>query len=533
MSNFRSLLRVEFLYIFDYRNQSGSESAKRHRSTLITYIILIPAILLMSSTYSYMIAFGLDSQGGAYLVIPIMASASCVATFMTGIMKPSNTLFKAKYNDILFSMPIKLSTIIAARLANIYIFTLAVDALIMIPAAVVYAIAKAPGVLFYVNFIICLAALPLIPLALASVIGTVITAVASRLKYKNLFTIIFSVAALAAYLVLVFSFSFNTMDEQATAQLLASLSASITRVYPPVALIGKAIVDESLLYMLLFTAISILAAGLFCLILSKFYLQISSRVSGTAKRKKAVDLSAQKASSVRSALLMREVKRYLSIPVYVLNTFTGMAMLALLTGAIVIAGEDVLQQIISIPGASETLAAMLPFIMGFCITLTTTSSSSVSLEGRQLWILRSSPVRESDIFGAKIGLNLITTMPITLICSIILALAFELRGLSLVLLIVTPLAYCALTSVLGLVINLHFPKLNWSAEVQAVKQSTSVLISIMVGMLISMGPLVASASGVDPIILQEVVAAVLIVLTALLAFYLNKRGNALWDRIIA
>ena len=44
-------------------------------------------------------------------------------------------------------------------------------------------------------------------------------------------------------------------------------------------------------------------------------------------------------------------------------------------------------------------------------------------------------------------------------------------------------------SVLGLVINLRFPKLNWKSEAEAVKQSLSLFVSMFVDMIVSAVPM--------------------------------------------
>ena len=62
-----------------------------------------------------------------------------------------------------------------------------------------------------------------------------------------------------------------------------------------------------------------------------------------------------------------------------------------------------------------------------------------------------------------------------------------------------PLLSMATFSVLGLLCNLKWPKLNWTSESQAVKQSLSLFVSMMISMLISLLPFILYFSLFDEI----------------------------------
>lgn len=74
--------------------------------------------------------------------------------------------------------------------------------------------------------------------------------------------------------------------------------------------------------------------------------------------------------------------------------------------------------------------------------MTNTSCVSIYLEGKNLWILKSSPIKEMDIFKSKILLNLPLTIPISIICFIFLSfrLSFDVKSTVLVIIAIFLLA---------------------------------------------------------------------------------------------
>ncbi|MEE0932957.1 MAG: ABC transporter permease, partial [Clostridium sp.] len=112
-----------------------------------------------------------------------------------------------------------------------------------------------------------------------------------------------------------------------------------------------------------------------------------------------------------------------------------------------------------------------------------TTNSSISLEGNRLWILKSLPIEPKDIFKGKIITNLIITIPAAIVANIIfyIGLKFEIKYL--ILNVMISIVFAGISAVLGLIINLYFPKMDWTNPTTVVKQSASVMITIL-GLLI-------------------------------------------------
>ena len=98
------------------------------------------------------------------------------------------------------------------------------------------------------------------------------------------------------------------------------------------------------------------------------------------------------------------------------------------------------------------------------------------------------------VFGSKILVNLTVTVPLSLLCSGMIALALPLTGVQLVFLFLTPLAFALLMAAAGLLINLYLPNLTWTNEAQVIKQSVPSFLCVMGGMLLPLLGIAAVAA---------------------------------------
>ena len=119
----------------------------------------------------------------------------------------------------------------------------------------------------------------------------------------------------------------------------------------------------------------------------------------------------------------------------------------------------------------------------FSIGISCTTNSSISLEGNRLWILKSLPIDPKDIFKGKIITNLIITIPASIISNIIFYIGLKFEVKYLIFNLIISVVFSIISAVLGLIINLYFPKMDWTNPTTVVKQSASVMINIL-GILI-------------------------------------------------
>lgn len=169
------------------------------------------------------------------------------------------------------------------------------------------------------------------------------------------------------------------------------------------------------------------------------------------------------------------------------------------------------------------LTTAMPLFVSFFVALSCTTSVSLSMEGDTRWILGSSPLRPWDIFLSKILVNLTIVVPLELVNIAMLAIGLGISGVDLVLLVVVSTSYALFTPALGMVMNIRYPRYDWSSEYYAVKGgSVSMLGSMGIGLASVIVPLIVS--GMSPVsdLTMGVTAMILLILTAILYLHLRR-----------
>ena len=124
--------------------------------------------------------------------------------------------------------------------------------------------------------------------------------------------------------------------------------------------------------------------------------------------------------------------------------------------------------------------------------MTLITSSSISLEGKTINITKSLPISEKDILKSKIIYPYIIELPFVIISELIFFIVFKVNIIYILLIFSMSISTITLSSILGLVINLKYPKMNASNDTEVVKQS----MSSMVAVFINMGIIIISVIGI-------------------------------------
>ena len=164
-------------------------------------------------------------------------------------------------------------------------------------------------------------------------------------------------------------------------------------------------------------------------------------------------------------------------------------MVLLLAAALLLLfiSPEAMEQQSGIAGLGQMLRQVLPLVIAVFVTMTSTASASLSLEGKNRWIMCSLPVRAIDIFNSKIAVNLTVIFPFVLISAALSGFKMGISPKEAILLCIVPTVYACFISVLGMYLNVKFPRYDWPSEYYAVKGGAiSVLATMGAGMLSSL-----------------------------------------------
>lgn len=482
------LTKLQICNFFALNEARFSRDPKKRKSVqamLIAYLILGVVLVFYSAGLTFALnEFGLGQVTPTYL--GLLSVGLCLGlTFLK-----AGSLFDIKSYEKLAVLPVPNAVVVASRFLSLYIanflFTFAITA----SGGITYGILSSQGVWFYLSMILSSVFLPLLPMTLALTLGAVLYAILSRFKGNNftktIFTCIFVIACLA----------FPTMvQEQSDAEFIGEIATLIQNIggfVLPLSWLAKGVYLSGIGYYFLFVSVSVLVFALFSWVVGKFYKRICSGLSASVTKGK-YSVGEMKAQTALKAFYKRELKGYVSSSLYFMNTIIGNAIAVFF--AIFICFTDVNATFAGFFGVSldpALLKLIIPCLFALMIAITPSTSCAISMEGKRWDLTKSMPVDAKTVMNAKLLTCLTFSLPCALIGEIALWIGLRSTGVALLVALVTPITVALFSAVSGLFINVKFPLLNWDNEAQAVKQSTSVLLSMLAGLIAGGFPIVLS-----------------------------------------
>ncbi len=481
MSNLLLLLNTNLINEYKINNIKNANKKEKSKilatSTLIIVCICIFAYSIFKMCFSVSDILIQINQLELMLVIGFIVSS--MFTIFTSLYKVQSYLFNSKDFDTLTSLPIKDSTILASKIIMLlftnYLYSLGFT---LIPC-IVYFIKSDVSSIYFIYLIILILVLPLIPIVVSCIISFFIVSISSKFKYKNAILIIGSIVLLVGYMIVA-----NKIQEIGIEILKNSKSIidEITTIYPPTYYFVDALSNNNFISLIVFMLISLIPFIIFIKIFSKQYKNINVKMNEGYKNKTYI-IKELKQTKLINALIKKELNRYFSSYIYVLNTSIGMILLLVMTIGITIFRAEKINMIFELNLDMNMLKPQLIIIILFMIITTCTTYCSISLEGKSLWILKSLPIKEIDIFKSKIYMNLLLNMPISIICFLVLSIKLKFDISFIIIMTLTIISICLLVSLGGLLCNLYFPNTNWKNEVAVVKKSIGIIVILFGGII--------------------------------------------------
>lgn len=520
MNNLYRLLKINFYNLLDLNIILHEKNKKERIKTLsLASVFALLPIILMIYIYLYLSLitetfYKLNLIN--FLVGAIFAIISFTILF-TSIYKVHGLILGTKDYDLLNSLPIPNYIVILSKWISLYILNIFSTVLILIPLVIHYSNYMHPNIMFYILLIITGVLIPLIPMSVGCLIGIGIKYISNKFKYSQLIY-----ATIVMSLVLGMLYSFTNINPDHLIKMLSDFTIFLNHIYPLTKIYIKSLCEYDFTSLVIFISLNISIITFVIYFISKNYVTLNNLKPITTTKKQNIKLQNH---SLLRCLYEKELKRYLSSSIYVLNTVMGLVMLLFGTVAIMIKGIDDILIILEMSQISTMINAFIPLIICMVVGLSNTAVSSISLESYQFWIIKSLPIPPIKIFIAKILVNLTVTIPLSLINVLLLASALKLSITTTIFHCLLIISYCIFNAMLGIIINLYFPKLDWKNEVSVVKQSAATFISILIT-FISIGLLIGITYILNGHYLINIIFFVVIVIfNIVLYWYLATYGQ--------
>lgn len=536
------LLKTRLLALLD--RFSGSKdgrkaiSAGRIAGLLGCGLVLAGLVGWVFSLLCRPICEGFSQNGVLWLYYALAGGIAFLLSFLMTMFYAQGAIFEAKDNEMLLSMPIPPRAILASRIGALYILNLIITAIVVGTAGIVHATMFGASFIGVVIVILCILLLALIATTLSCLLGWLVSLATRRMRRKALFSVVLSLVFVAAFYFIAWG------DIQGTLNSMMANSAELADVFRgplyPFFAMGKAIADHDIVMLLIFAAICIIPFVLVFIALSVSFVRIVTTKVG-AKRLEYKAKSVKQASVIW-AMTKKDLIRLGNSSTYMLNGALGLLFSLILGVGTLVAGNVIIDFLLErFANLSNTnteiapylVAVLLSFFAGYC----SISAASISVENKNLWILKSTPVTANEVLKSKLLSHLVPAVLVSLVSSLLIVLAMPMNGLEILAVFLMPLAAHLFCAHVGLIINLYFGRTDFPDDAKAVKGSATSLIPTFLtfGLAILPSILYFTVLGKQGIPISTPILAMtglLLVLDLIMFLFLgSKAAQKRWERV--
>lgn len=410
----------------------------------------------------------------SWFYFSFMALITVIVCFIGSVFTCKNEIYEAKDNELLFSMPISKNVILWSRLLFVLFIDYVFELLIVIPAEIVFIKTVGLSFLQFICYLIGIISLPFLVLTITMLLSYLLTVLINKLRLKTLFSLIVSVAAFVLYI-------FGVQYIENIMTILIQNGQSIAEVFKkcfyPLYHFGNGVVGNLnglIIYLLI----------VFIPFIGVYYLLVNNYISlslNKGKEEKSKEIKYTN-NSLRKSLVIKEMKRCFSNATLILNGFMGDLMCIIALVSIYLKKDSLL--LIANQLDQKILLGVIILAILSISSFNTISGALISLEGNNLWIIKSLPVKIKDILESKLLFCLITSLPFYLVTVNFIYFGLFDNIIYFFILLLATILFTIFSSLLGLLLNLWKVKLDWINEVYCVKQSLPILIMMFIPMLL-------------------------------------------------
>lgn len=483
MRKFLILARVQlWALLASFRIGGGRRKAVSGWAALA---LMAALCLFISGAYSFPLGGQLAAAGCLELLLLMMSAMAVVMGLVFTVFAAQGVVFGGRDADLLLSMPVSAFTALLAKLTALYVENLVFCAFLLLPAGAAWLwFGGGGGALFVLRLVAGTLFLALLPTLLSLAAGFVLSWLGGRFANRRAVSLL--LYGLMAAAVFFLAVRMNAALAVLAAGAMGAEAAGAFTVWGvPFLLFQRGVCGdwETLAMFCLLSLAPVLAAAW---LFARNYQRVLTGLSSHGKRP-AYRLGRLKAAGRRKALLRKEADRYFGTPIYLFNTGVGLILLVIAGIAAAVMGGSLRAQLAAAGLGGFPLPALLAAGEAFLLSTVAVAASSVSLEGQNLWILKETPVSAAEALDVKVCFQLLLACPCGALCTAGLSWGL---GLSLAeggALLLFTLAFAGFTALMGLVINLLFPKLDAVNDMVVVKQSAAAMLSTFGGMAAAIG----------------------------------------------
>ncbi|MEJ8546839.1 putative ABC transporter permease subunit [Brevibacillus borstelensis] len=478
---------------------------KRAVLLLLVCVGLVPMlsayVMLTSALYD-----GLKLAGQETVLLGLGMAAACLGIFVLGIFYVLSVFFYSQDVEHLLPLPLKPAHIIGAKFLLTLLYEYMTMVILLGPLLITYGVKSDADALYYLYMLIAFLALPVIPVVLASLVAMLFMRFTNIGKSKDRFRLVGGLAAIAI------AIGFQAFVQRGAktienAEQLQEMILSdknlflslVTQMFPTSKLGAMALAEAGTLagmgYLAAFLLVSAAFGAALIFLGDRLYFKGVMGISETAaKRKKASAEEFDRMTGKRSAFVayaIKEWKMLFRTPAFLLNCVLSSFFLPLIAFLPLATRSDGLAGLAEYGAMlqSETAAGIgVAIAVAAAMFMTTTGSISVtaiSREGQGFFVNRFLPVPASVIILAKVVPGTVLGIFSLLLLEVLAGVLLQAPVSFLLWAFLASVPGILFVNLLGIMIDLNMPKLDWDSEQKAVKQNMNTLIPLVIGLAVS------------------------------------------------
>ena len=527
MKQFFSLVKILFKARYKFRlptkdNRRAQQSvAQKKDLTWLIWLLLAAAFLPM---------LGILVSGVAQIT-PVFAEENALAELMLfiyvitmlvimvmGVVNMLSYVYFNRDSEFLASLPVRNWKIFLAKLGVVYLSELGLSALSLIPFNLTIGIMTGQGFIFYLGTVISIFLVPALPMLAAAVIAVPLMFIVSFFRKKGALTsvvlILLTGGIAAVYYFFIIRFGRMTDEDlplEYFVDLINGIKAWETPFYPVTALVKFCLVESvyglsPAVSALLNVAVVVLSFALMTFIagfianLVYHKSVISQSVNSGGGGAKAEEY---KSAGVLAALMKKEWRALIRESAFAFQCIFGIVFgpvmaafaswqmrnidFAALSGNLKIPGEAlpfVDNFFVNLPALSLIFITVF-----FCSGMNIAACSAISREGKNFYITKIMPVSYALQIKAKLWVSLCISLAGSVLTALLGTIILRLPAWQFLLILAFLCLYSYTFACFALKFDINKPRLNWSAPTEAVKNSRSstvpVLLNMAVGVLLT------------------------------------------------
>lgn len=438
------------------------------------------------------------------------------------------SLYYAKDTSFLAALPIKQSTVFASKFTASLIGEVGTFSLFVVPTVIIYGLHTQVTVQYILSSVVIVLLGAMIPFALVNLVVGLLMHLTLFTKHRDKFAMAAGIIFLLAYMFGVQSLSMtmqNVTPDQVMAFLSGGLLDAVTRVFPPARWASGALVygqGTGLTSLLLFAAVCLVCFALCWLVAGHLYHRGAAAQEETAVKTKKVDIKQAGRQETKPvwAIFKKEWKGVLRSPTYAMNGLISVIMAPLMVVMMMIAipmqevfGEMGMPQMtvadIYTQMPADVLTILMLTVVGFgyfFAAMNLCGMTVYSREGESSWLLMVMPVSAKTQLRGKTLFAMSVSGLAALLMGVAFFFAWQAPWWMCVVITVAIMLMSAPVVLLGILIDLRFPKLHWDSERRAMKSNGNTFTG-MLAELVYLALMVGLALLLDDLMLFVAIAA--------------------------